>query len=128
MRNTNVELSKNELELVTSSEVILTKNRIIEKVYLLFGSLSEEYRRLLQAHSSKLAPEVFQQSPKISRGEQYLGLPYVMLDYPRIFSKDDVFAIRSFFWWGNHFSIRLQLSGKYLQMAQNRLMPRMVSN
>lgn len=42
-----------------------------------------------------------------------------MLDYPRCFSKTDVFAIRSFFWWGNYFSITLHLSGKYLKMYSN---------
>jgi hypothetical protein len=36
-----------------------------------------------------------------------------MLDYPRNFGKKDVFAIRNFFWWGNFFSITLQLEGDY---------------
>jgi len=111
---TNVELSKTELELVTSSEVILTKNRIIEKVYALFGSLSEEYRKILAEYSHDLPAELFEKAPKIYRGENYMALPYVMLDYPRIFGKEEVFAIRSFFWWGNHFSITLQLSGNYM--------------
>jgi hypothetical protein len=111
---TNVELSKTELELVTSSEVILTKNRIIEKVYALFGSLSEEYRKILAEYSFELPAEIFEKAPKIYRGENYMALPYVMLDYPRIFGKEEVFAIRSFFWWGNHFSITLQLSGNYM--------------
>jgi hypothetical protein len=120
MQNTNLELSKNELELITNSDVILTKNRIIEKVYLLFGSLSEEYKSLLDRYSIILPPEIFNKSPKIYKGEQYLGLPYVMMDYPRFFLKDNVFAIRSFFWWGNYFSITLQLSGDYLKMfAEN---------
>ncbi|HYK47053.1 MAG TPA: hypothetical protein VEV83_17875 [Parafilimonas sp.] len=117
---TNVELSKTELELVTSSDVILTKNRIIEKVYALFGSLSEGYRNILAKYSHDLPVEIFEKAPKIYRGENYMALPYVMLDYPRIFGKEEVFAIRSFFWWGNHFSITLQLSGNYMTMyAQN---------
>ncbi|TDH25542.1 hypothetical protein EXU57_12610 [Segetibacter sp. 3557_3] len=103
-------LSKYELELVTNSEVILTKNRIIQKVYALFGELSERYGCELAGTSSELVAI----SPKISRGENYLGLPYVMLDQPRIFSRLDVCAIRTFFWWGNFFSITLQLSGEHL--------------
>ena len=87
---TNVELSKTELELVTSSEVILTKNRIIEKVYALFGSLSEEYRKILAEYSHNLPAEIFEKAPKIYRGENYMALPYVMLDYPRIFGKEEV--------------------------------------
>jgi hypothetical protein len=38
-----------------------------------------------------------------------------MLDYPREFKKDKTFAIRTFFWWGNFFSITLQLSGEHKQ-------------
>jgi len=107
----NVKLSKDELELVTNAELILTKNRIIQKVYDLFGELSEDYQQM----SKGLDQGLLSISPKISKGENYLGLPWVMMDYPRIFSRTDVFAIRSFFWWGKFFSITLQLQGKYQQ-------------
>lgn len=115
MPHTNVELSKNELDLVTSSEFILTKNRIIEKVYTLFGNLSEDYKNILNGYADIFPVEIFSASPKIYKGENYLSLPYVMMDYPRIFLKEDAFAIRSFFWWGNYFSLTLQLSGKFLE-------------
>jgi hypothetical protein len=109
---TNVKLSKEELRLVTDAELILTKNRIIQKVYSLFGELSDEYKK----QSSSLPEEILSVPPKISKGENYNGLPWVMLDYPRKFSQTDVFAIRSFFWWGKFFSITLQLQGKYQEM------------
>lgn len=119
---TNVELSKNELELVTNTEFILTKNRIIQKVYELFGALSEVYKSKLNAYANTLPVDIFSIAPKISKGENYRGLPYIMLDYPRIFSKNDVFAIRSFFWWGKLFSITLQLSGKYMELHKSSLL------
>ena len=59
--------------------------------------------------------------PKISKGENYKGLPYLVLDYPRYFGKDDHFAIRSMFWWGNFFSITLHLSGIYKKMYENKI-------
>ena len=121
MPHTNVELSKNELELVTSSEFILTKIRIIEKVYNLFGALSEAYKDALNLHKTNLPHEIIASSPKIYKGENYLNLPYVLMDHPRVFSKKDVFAIRSFFWWGNYFSITLHLSGKYLQLFKGNI-------
>ena len=121
MPHTNVELSKNELELVTSSEFILTKIRIIEKVYNLFGALSEAYKDALNLHKTNLPYETIASSPKIYKGENYLNLPYVLMDHPRVFSKEDVFAIRSFFWWGNYFSITLHLSGKYLQLFKGNI-------
>ncbi len=113
--NANLELSKKENELIVNSDFILTKNRIIEKVYAFYGVMSEEYKNLLDQHSSYLPDEIFTIPPKIYKGEQYKNLPYVMLDYPRYFSKTNVFAIRSFFWWGNFFSITLQISGTYLE-------------
>lgn len=109
----NVKLSLAEMELVNNAEWILTKNRIIEKVYALFGHLSEQYKT--HASNAGIPEEVLKQSPKISRGEFYEGLPWVMLDYPRYFKEENFFAIRTFFWWGNFFSITLQLKGRYQQ-------------
>jgi hypothetical protein len=109
-------LSEEELRLVSDPGFILTKNAIIGKVYLLFGSLAEEMR-----HDLKFPEEVAAISPKISRGENYLGLPYVMLDYPRYFSKEDTMAIRTFFWWGNFFSITLHLKGMYRNRFAERI-------
>lgn len=106
---TNVKLSQEEKDLVTNAGIILTKNRIIGKVYDLFGELSNIPRSIISAAPA----EAFIAPPKISRGENYQGLPWVMLDYPRGFSKADTFAIRCFFWWGNFFSVSLQLEGAY---------------
>ncbi len=104
-------LSPKELELVNDSTWILTKNAVIGKVYTLFGDLSEVYRSELEKHPVITAQEIDLRSPKISKGEQYKGLPWVMLDHPRHFTTTDTFAIRSFFWWGKFCSITLQLSG-----------------
>jgi len=116
MQTSKIQYSTDELKLAENSELILTKNRIVKKTIALFASLAEEYRFISETYRAKLPSEIFEQSPKISRGEQYLELPYVMLDYPRVFSKEDVFAIRSFFWWGNYFSITLHLKGCYKKM------------
>lgn len=105
-------LTAYEMQLVRDPQVLITKNIIIEKVYEIFGKLAEEYKEDL---TNKLPGIEYLINPKISRGENYRGLPYVILDFPRHFSKTDVFAIRSFFWWGNFFSITLQLSGQYHQ-------------
>ena len=41
--NANVKLSQSELQLVCDEQFILTKNNIINKVYLLFGTLSDVF-------------------------------------------------------------------------------------
>ena len=110
-------LSEDELRLVTDPGIILTKNAIIAKVYLLFGELSELMQRDLI-----LPAEVATISPKISKGESYQGLPYVMLDYPRSFTVEHVLAIRTFFWWGNFFSVNLHIKGKYRDLYKRSLL------
>jgi hypothetical protein len=117
MDTTKLRLSAEELRLVTDPGIILTKNAIIEKVYILFGALADDFRNKLT-----LPDEVTSISPKIARGENYLGLPYVMFDYPRYFTNADILAIRSFFWWGNFFSITLHLKGVYSEMATDGIM------
>lgn len=121
MQTSKVQFSAEELELAENADVILTKNRILKKTIAVFASLADEYRRITSTFSNELPPEIFELSPKISRGEQYLELPYVMLDYPRLFSKEDVFAIRSFFWWGNYFSLTLHLKGIYKEMFAGKI-------
>lgn len=60
--------------------------------------------------------------PKISRGENYGGLPYFMLDYPRIFEEENTFAIRTMVYWGNFFSFTIQLSGENQRFFSRRLL------
>jgi len=103
-------LSKYEMELVRDTEVILTKNRILKKVGSMFALLSEE---LANDAKGQLPNELIMVPAKVSRGENYGGLPYLILDYPRNFKKEDTFAIRVLFWWGNFFSITLHLSGSH---------------
>ncbi len=103
----NVRLSAEEMRLVTDPEWILTKNSIIRKVVEMFGELSAEWRVKLEG--------IIPSQPKISKGENYRGLPWVMLDCPRAFGREDVLAIRTFFWWGHAFSVTLHLKGIYQQ-------------
>lgn len=113
MNDAKIQLSEDELRVVLNAEFILTKNRIIQKVYELFGVLSGSYRLNAEQIFSFL-PVL--QHPKITRGENYHALPYVILDYPRYFTHSDVLAIRTMFWWGNNMSITLHLKGRYKEM------------
>lgn len=99
--------------MISNVDWILTKNRLMEQTRLLLADLQDQQLRCISAASDWLPPEVAAIPPKISRGENYEGLPWLMLDLPRLFSASDQFAIRSFFWWGNGFSLSLQLKGQY---------------
>jgi hypothetical protein len=114
MRDAKIKLSGEELKLVKNADVILTKNAIMQKAISLFSLLADEMKADLE--KTKLPEEVKITKPKISRGENYNGLPYVILDYPRLFTHENIFAIRTLFWWGNYFSITLHLKGIYKEM------------
>lgn len=76
-----------------------------------------------------LPEECFGFPPKIARGERYRDLPWVMLDIPRYFGKNDQLAIRHFFWWGNFFASSLQVAGKFKdKLVQNILGKRVAAD
>lgn len=113
MNPAKIQLSADELALVQNGNWLLTKNAIIEKAVALFGELASHIRQDHHAFLSLLPAEVIAISPRISKGEKYQGLPYVILDYPRVFGREDIFAVRTLFWWGNYFSVTLHLRGRY---------------
>lgn len=94
-----------------NAEIILTKNVVLEKVRTLLEEVLEQQCSFVPP-SGSVRP-LFAIPPKISRGENYRGLPYQVLDFPRLFGKQDVFAVRLLFWWGHYFSATLHLSGRY---------------
>lgn len=91
----------------SDAEVILTKNRIIRQTITLLQEVQNTIVPLAPALDGFGIP------PKITRGENYEGLPFVILDYPRVAKKEDVLFIRSMFWWGNFYSSTLHVSGIY---------------
>ncbi len=104
--------SEEELSLVNNTEWLFTKQKLIQKVFDFFGDLKNSYAAELEANDP-FPEKISSASGKISRGENYRGLPYVILDYPAKFGKDGVLALRTMFWWGNFFSITLHISGVY---------------
>lgn len=117
-----ITLSVDEQQLVCNTNWILTKHVIIEKVYKLLGNVLEEMKQEVESEKKWLPGDIFIPSPKIYKGENYRQLPYVLLDYPRCFEKESAVAIRSLFWWGNFFSIQLQVSGKYKVAVADKLL------
>lgn len=100
------------------------KRTIMDQVVGMMAELSEGYKEVL-AGAEMFPEEALKWSPKIARGEYYEGLPYVMLDYPRLFGRAHVLAVRTFFWWGHYFSLTLHLKGdyqlRYLPVIKQRL-------
>lgn len=117
-------LSEDELNLVQNSGWILTKNAIIEKVYTMFGNVAHQLHDHVNAHLHSLPEICAANNPKISKGEKYEELPYVMLDYPRFFTREEIIAVRNFFWWGNYFSTMLHVRGKHRHKVSQSILDR----
>ena len=118
---TKIQLSPFEQSLLKNPEWILTKNDIIEKMKLLLQECLEKQKELIENKNFVLPAEVIAVSPKISRGENYHGLPWLMLDHPRYFDKENIFAIRTFFWWGHYFSTTIHLAGSYKKNLEEKI-------
>lgn len=104
--------STQEIDIATDPITLLIKNRIMEKTVSLMGEI--EQLLFVQLSNTNLPPEINLNNGKISKGENYKYLPYVMLDYPGYFTKKNVFALRTMFYWGNFISITIHLKGNFL--------------
>lgn len=110
---TKITLSDAELAIVQETGWILTKQNIIKLVYTLFYERIDSIKNCVLDNPQLKLPEILAAVPKINKGENYRLFPYVIMDFPAVFSKENIFALRTMFWWGNFFSVTLHLSGEY---------------
>jgi hypothetical protein len=122
MNEAKVRLSQKEAELVQNTDWILTKNVILKKAWALLETVQQEQKQYIQLSKHNLPEEILKPSAKISKGENYKELPYLVLDFPRFFEQENIFAIRTIFWWGNHFSITLHLSGSCKKIFEKKIL------
>lgn len=116
------EFSVQEQALMKDAEMLLLKRQCIDKVMLKFASIESNLKRNMGDFANSGLPEgAFLKPGKISRGENYKGLPYVVLDYPRLFTQSGVLNIRLLFWWGHYFTMSLHLAGEVWERNKNRV-------
>ncbi len=108
---TNLIFSQEEIAVLQNSHFFTVKHAATHKIMHLFGNLEATLKAELHSFGPPEESGLNTASGKIFRGENYLNLPYIVLDYPRLFSTTSVFAFRSMFWWGNGFSFTLHLQG-----------------
>lgn len=56
------------------------------------------------------------------KGEHLLNCPYLYLDYPKFFSKEEKFTFRNLFWWGHSFISAWILEGRLLDAYKENLL------
>ena len=108
-----------ELHVIQDQDFLLTKLQVIAKIRTLMEQTSVQIRQKLEESGKSQQFMTTLGKAKISKGENYRGLPYMVLDYPSYFSKKNIFAFRTMFWWGNFFSSTLHLQGKYLDLVRD---------
>lgn len=120
--NTTVQFSDKELELLQNRDFLLSKRFVTQKLQNLLGQLSLAIKATPTHQQFAFPQEMDYLTGKISKGENYQGLPYLVLDFPRLFQKEDIFTFRSMIWWGYEFSFTLHLGGCYQQKYATKLL------
>lgn len=110
-----VNYSAKSLSLLANEDVIRLKNKLIKQIELHLQAIGNQFAAK-HPYLQKISPP-----PKVSKGEKHQGLPYLVLDFPRLFSQKDILAIRTVVWWSKHISISLILKGKYLDESLNKI-------
>lgn len=111
-----------ELSYLQDRDFLTTKFQIIDKLHKLFARVEERLKAEVESTDFQFPEAAFVRAGKVSQGENYKNLPYMVLDYPRIFSKNDVFSFRVIFWWGHYLSVSLHLKGRSLEKYRQALL------
>jgi len=119
--------TKRELEILKDQEFLQAKVNIIKKINELLTATAEDLKEVLDKCNLPFPTRSNFISSKISKGENYRGFPYLVLDYPAIFSKDNIFAFRTMFWWGNFFSATLHLQGESFRYYHDKILEKVNS-
>jgi len=117
----NIILEEEEFALLADPEIFLVKKRLGEKISVLLSNCIDSIDQRINECPDFPEQDVLVNRPKISKGENYLSYPWHILDYPRLFNRDDIFAVRTLCWWGQSFSITSHLSGKYAERYHSKI-------
>ena len=116
-----MQLTERELNILSDTDFLLTKVQVISKIEQLLSDIRSELRKVVGNVGFRFPHDADKVRGKISKGECYQKLPYLILDYPAYFTKADIFAFRTMFWWGNFFSCTLHLQGISLEKYKENL-------
>lgn len=111
----NILFTDFEKTIILDKDFLKTKIIIIDKIHIQLEETRKRISDIINQSNFKFEKLIDIKIGKIFRGENYLSLPYVVLDYPKLFSKENTFTFRTMFWWGNYFSSTLHLEGFYLE-------------
>jgi len=107
-----IQFDDKESDLLYNTEIFPLKRQVTQKIYVLFEQIKTRLKDTEQHKQFTFPSGTDNTTGKISQGENYLSFPWVILDFPKLFNKQDIFAFRTLFWFGHYFSFSLVLSGR----------------
>lgn len=115
-------LNAKELATAQNTEIFKTKARVIKKIWSTFDELRASLQKEL-AGQPLLAPEGLDTTKgQVAKGDHHHHLPFVFMDMPQYFNRDEICTYRSFFWWGHGLVFALILSGPRLSQYKLRIL------
>ena len=113
-----------EIKIINEVELFRLKASIMKKAE---GWLIEFKDNLIKEISETgliLPPGTDISKGQIVRGENLKGFPYISLDMPQKFSKEEMFTNRTIFWWGHYLIFSFILKGKNLPFWSSNIVKR----
>lgn len=96
-------LTKDDFSIISDQDFLIHKRAVLGKITTLLSEVEVGLKNSKSMDSTLLPIGTLTKSGKISRGDNYKGLPYLVLDYPRYSHGNEIFLFRTMFWWGNYF-------------------------
>lgn len=117
-------LTEHELNTLKNTDFLITKARALAKIEELLLETRVALESTVSECGLSFSEGTITSGGKVSRGENYRGLPYRILDQPALLTAGDIFAFRTMFWWGHFFSATLHLQGASLERFREGLADR----
>lgn len=98
MRKSTFKLTKHELHIISDADFMRTKQLLIKNISNYYNQIGEQLLTKYHADSGL--------THKVTRGENYLDMPYVVLDVPQLKPNNISRKLRIMVWWGHYVSLQ----------------------
>jgi hypothetical protein len=118
MKSPEIHFDKQELDFMDQTDFFHLKNTVSTKIQQLMGTTSDGIEEFMHSNQESFQLATWQKK-KISKGENYKGLPYFVLDHPKYFTKNDILSFRTIFIYGQGFLNVMHLSGHFFEILRD---------
>lgn len=116
-----IDFSATEIALIQNMQFFELRKTTEPKIIGLLNGIRDRLLQISIPYSPLYPLTTDSKMGKISKGENYLGFPYRLIDFPRLFTRHDMFACRNMFLWGHHFAFHLLMAGPAMDTPRKRL-------